>query len=67
MANNLETVGIYLRWQVVCIQDFSRHIVAIFFDREDAGAKAARLNKFARGTVRYVVEEVADETEAVNG
>lgn len=51
------------QWQVVCVQDLGRrHIVDTFDDQVKADAKAARLNKRARGTVTYIVEEVADES-----
>lgn len=51
-------------WQVVCIQRLNRYQVYVTDDRSKAEAKALRLNKLARGTVKYVVEEVTDDLHA---
>lgn len=53
-------------WQVICIQRENQHKVYETTDCSEAEAKAGRLNKLTRGTVKYVVEEVTDESKAAN-
>jgi len=47
-------------WQVVCIQEFSEHVIFITDNRDKANAKADRLDKHSPRTIRYEVREVEE-------